>query len=116
MSGLFKLLSGGVLMLATHSVFAGAYCAIVEKQKDCQYATWKACKTSIGDKGQCVINSSVSPQDTPSDFVTRDTHRHQLIHEGKTAAGSGIYCPPAACAADDYACKALGNNSSGQCR
>lgn len=51
MASLFKLLSGGVLMLATHSGFAGAYCAIVEKQKDCQYATWKACKTSIGDWG-----------------------------------------------------------------
>lgn len=116
MTNLIKLLTGGLLLLATHSGFAGAYCALVEKQKDCQYASWKACKASIGDKGQCVINSAVSHQDTTSDYVKRDTQRQQLIHEGKTAAGSGIYCPPAACAADDYACKALGNNSTGQCR
>ncbi|MDY0135715.1 MAG: hypothetical protein RBS36_00960 [Thiomicrospira sp.] len=106
------------------SLWASAYCSIVEKQKDCQYASWKECKQAIGDRGMCVINAAegqTSPTPIPA-YAIEDQRLKQQIQDGKAAVqGSAAYCVQTLnslrCHYPDYAsCQTAAAGQGGTCR
>lgn len=106
------------------SVSASAYCSIVDKQKDCQYASWKECKQAIGDRGMCVINAAEGQATTtpiPA-YAVEDQRLKQQIQDGKAAVqGSAAYCVQTLnslrCHYPDYAsCQAAAAGQGGTCR